>query len=866
MEEQVSGEDSDEKKEKEEKSEDAQSGLIDLREIEDEMKSSYLDYSMSVIVGRALPDVRDGLKPVHRRVLFAMNEMGMFHNKPFKKSARIVGEVLGKYHPHGDSAVYDSLVRMAQDFSLRYPLINGQGNFGSIDGDNAAAMRYTEARLNKIAEELLVDIDKETVPFVPNFDNSLEEPFVLPSKFPNLLVNGSSGIAVGMATNIPPHNLREVCKGIIRTIDNPDITFDELMEDIQGPDFPTGGLILGKNGIINAFATGKGRVKIKAKSHVEEKNNRTSIIVTEIPYMVNKALLIEQIADLVKNKVIDQIYDIRDESDRDGMRIVIELKHGAVTDIVTNQLLKHTRLQVSFGVIMLALVDNEPKVLNLKDMISLFIKHRKEIVVKRTQFDLRKAEERAHILEGLITALNDIDNVISTIKKSKDVSQAQAELVSNYSLTEIQAKAILEMKLSRLASLEQEKIKSEHSGLLVKIKDYKDILASELRVSTIIKDELNYLIENYGDARKTQILDVEDDDEIDMEDMIKPEDMVVTITHKGYVKRLEVDTYRQQGRGGKGIIGAGTTEEDFVEDIFVANTHDYILFFTNKGKVHWLKVYKIPQAGRTARGSAYVNLMNLDNDERVSAVIPVKDFSSGFLMFATKKGYVKKTDLNAFSRPRVGGIIALSIDTDDELIAVVRTDGQRQMMLATKKGKAARFKESDVRPMGRNARGVTGIRLKDDDAVVSLIVALDHKSAFTITENGYGKRTSFEDYRLIHRGGSGVINIITSDRNGNVVDVKSVYDDNDLIVISEKGIVIRVASTDISKIGRNTQGVRIMRLADGDRVVSCAKIKTVNGDIESSGDAEDLDEDSGTKESQPGVSAENEENEDTSDN
>ncbi len=793
------------------------------RIIEQEMKTSYLDYSMSVIVGRALPDVRDGLKPVHRRILYAMYDLGMLHNKPFKKSARIVGEILGKYHPHGDMAVYDAMVRLAQDFSLRYPLIDGQGNFGSVDGDRAAAMRYTEARLNKLAEEILQDIDKEAVDFVPNYDASLQEPSVLPAKVPNLLVNGSSGIAVGMATNIPPHNMVEVCDGIIKTIDNPEIDVLTLMQTIKAPDFPTGGIIMGGSGLREAYKTGHGKITVRAKTQLEETKTRTRIIVTEIPYMVNKAEMIEAIADLVRDKKVQGIADLRDESDRDGMRIVIDLKQGANSDVVLNQLFTHSRLQETFGINMLALVDNQPKILSLKDMIQEYITYRRSIVRKRTQFDLKQAEDKAHILEGLIIALDHIDPVILLIKRSKSADEAKKSLIGFYHLSEKQAQAILDMTLRRLTSLEQDKIRSEHSDLLKLIKELKDILASEVRILGIIKAELLELKEKYGNARKTQLMETEVA-AMQEESLIKPEDDVITITHAGYVKRLPMDTYKQQRRGGKGIIAAETKEEDFIENLFVANTHDYILFFTNLGKVHWIKVYQLPEAGRYAKGTAIVNILQLGQGEKVTAFIPVKQFEENkFLFMVTANGTVKKTSLAEFSNPRKGGIIALGLDEKDELKSVMLTDGNQQIIIATKQGMAVKFHEGDVRPMGRTATGVIGIRLRDDQ-VVGATIADDKLSLVTITENGYGKRSPISDYRLINRGGVGVINIKITDKNGQVVSIAQVTDNDELMLISQSGVLIRTPVTGISIIGRNTQGVRVMRLDEKDKVISLAKI------------------------------------------
>jgi DNA gyrase subunit A len=794
------------------------------RVIEDEMQQSFLGYAMSVIVSRALPDVRDGLKPVHRRILYAMNEMGMLHNKPFKKSARIVGEVLGKYHPHGDSAVYDSMVRMAQDFSLRYPLVQGQGNFGSVDGDSAAAMRYTEARLNKLSEEMLQDLDKETVLFVPNFDGSLTEPAVLPSKAPNLLINGSSGIAVGMATNIPPHNLPEVCDGAIKVIDHPSVEPEELFTIIKGPDFPTGGIIQGSTGIKEAYKTGRGKVLVKAKIQVEEVKKRTRLIITEIPYQVNKAQLIEEIARLVRDKKIQGISDLRDESDREGMRIVIELRQGANTDIVQNQLLKHTRLQTTFGIIMIALVDNEPKTLNLKKLLEEFIKHRRIVVRKRTEYELKQATEKAHILEGLIVALDNIDPVIKLIKEAKSAKEAKQGLLDDYKLSEKQAQAILDMKLQRLTGLEQEKIREDHKNLIQLIKELKEILESEGKILGIIKKELTELKEQYGDERRTKII-AEEAQRFEEEELIKPEETVVTLTHAGYIKRQPLDVYKQQKRGGRGVIGMETKETDFVEEIFTANTHDYLLCFTNKGKIHWIKVYQIPEAGRYAKGTAIVNMLELGKTEKITACIPIKDFKKDqYLFFVTKKGTVKKTSLDEFSKPRKGGIIALGLTDDDELINVDWTDGNKKIIIATEQGMAVHFDETDVRPMGRTARGVIGIKLKKNDNVIGAVVAEENKTVLTVTEKGYGKRTPISEYRLTSRGGVGVINIKVTDKNGKAVAIKSVADDDEIILISQQGIVIRTAAKGISIVGRATQGVRVMRLENQDKLVAAAKI------------------------------------------
>jgi DNA gyrase subunit A len=809
------------------------------REIEDEMRKSYLDYAMSVIIGRALPDIRDGLKPVHRRILFAMSELGMVSGKPFKKSARIVGEVIGKYHPHGDAAVYDTMVRMAQDFSLRYPLIDGQGNFGSIDGDNAAHMRYTEARLRKCAEEILTDLKKETVDFQPNFDGELEEPIVLPSKFPNLLVNGSSGIAVGMATNIPPHNLKEVVKGLIHLVDHPDASVPDLMEHVRGPDFPTGGVIIGSAGIRSAFETGRGSIKIRAKVDVEEKKNHKSIVVTEIPYQVNKSMLIEAIADLVRDKVILGISDIRDESDRDGMRVVFELKSDANPDLVLNQLFKHSQLETSFGVIMLGLVNNMPKLLNLKQVMQVFIDHRKEVVTRRTVFDLGKAKEKAHILEGLIVALDHIDEVIAKIKRSRDADAAKDVLMKDYDLTEMQSKAILDMRLQRLASLEQEKIRLEHADTMKIIHDLEDILSSDVRMKEIIKYELRDVGERFGDARRTEMMvSSADESDIGIEDLIEKQDVVVTISHAGYIKRMPIDTYRQQRRGGKGIVAAGTKEDDFIEYLFVASTHSTVLFLTNRGKLHWLKVYEIPEVSRQAKGKAMINLLPLEPGEKISAFVPVAVFDDlHFMMIATKKGVVKKTPLSDYSHPRKGGIIGVKLNDGDELIEALLTDGGASVIIATKDGMATRFSETDVRPMGRNSVGVRGISLKGGDVVIGMVLADDKKSVLTITEKGFGKRTAIEEYRVIGRGGVGVKNIICSDRNGCAVAVKSVSDDEDLMFISKNGIIIRTRAGGISKIGRNTQGVCLMKLASDDSVVAAANVV---GDGEDSGSVSEV--------------------------
>ena len=800
------------------------------RVIQEEMKQSYLDYSMSVIVGRALPDVRDGLKPVHRRVLFTMWEIGLLHNKPFKKSANVVGNCMARFHPHSDAAIYDTLVRLAQDFSMRYPLVDGQGNFGSIDGDPAAAMRYSECRLTRLAEEMLEDIDKRTVKFIPNFDNSTTEPVVLPSKLPNLLINGSSGIAVGMATNIPPHNLWEVIEAVTMQIDNPNVEMEEILQVVKGPDFPTGALICGKNGIREAYSKGRGKILVRAKTSIETTKTKSVIIVNEIPFMVNKAELLEEIADLVRDKKIIGISDLRDESDRHGIRVVIELRKDADANVVLNQLFEHTRMQVTFGVIMLALVNNEPKILNIKQLMHHYIEHRKDVVRKRTLFDLNKAQSKAHVLEGLIIALSNINNVIKLIKESQSVESAREALTSNYNLTNEQANAILEMRLQRLTSLEQEKIRQEHSDLLKLIEELKSILSNPQKILNIIKKELSELKDKYQDPRRTEIIAIENA-EIETEDLIKEEEMAITITNSGYIKRLPLQTYKLQHRGGKGVIATTTKDEDIVKDIFVASTHSHILFFTNKGKVYWLKVYNIPEASRQARGKAIVNLLELQNNEAVTAFVPVKQFDSqSYLIMATRKGTVKKTELMAYGNPRRHGIVAITLEENDELINVELTDGNQQIILATKNGLAVRFEERNVRPTGRSAQGVRGINLKDNDEVVGMVLASDDKSLLSITENGYGKRTQISEYRLINRGGSGVINIQCSERNGRVVSICPVTENDDIILISKNGIIIRVPAADISVIGRNTQGVRIMKLEENDKAVAAVKVpKESNG-------------------------------------
>ncbi|MCG2830706.1 MAG: DNA gyrase subunit A [Desulfobacteraceae bacterium] len=788
--------------------------------IESEMKKSYLDYAMSVIIGRALPDVRDGLKPVHRRALFAMRELKNDWNKPYKKSARIVGDVIGKYHPHGDTAVYDTIVRMAQIFSLRYPLINGQGNFGSIDGDPPAAMRYTEIRMMRLAHQMLDDLDKETVEFVPNYDESLTEPTVLPSKFPNLLVNGSSGIAVGMTTNIPPHNLTEIIEAIKAIIDNPDLTIQEIMKFVPGPDLPTAGIIYGTNGIYDAYNTGRGIFRMRGRVAVEKnKSAQTeSIIITELPYQVNKATLIENTAHLIKNKQIEGIKFVRDESDRQGMRIVLGLKKDFIAEVVINQLYKHTRLESSFGIIFLAVVNKRPKLFTFKEILEHFILHRKEIIIRRTRFDLKKAEERAHILEGLKIALENLDNVISLIKESKSPAEAKIRLIKKFELTEIQAQAILDMRLQKLTGLEQEKILEEYKNILKDISRFKEILSSERIVESIIKEELTEIQNDFGDQRRTEI--VASTKEITIEDMIVEEDMVVTISNSGYIKRTPITVYQSQHRGGKGKTAMATKEEDFVKHLFVASTHHTFLFFTNLGKVYWCKVYEIPQASRISRGKAIVNLLNFEKDEKLATVLAVRSFEPGSHVFmATKNGLVKKTDIMAYSRPRTGGIIALNLAPGDELIGARITDGTMNIFLCSGNGKSIRFHESDARPIGRIGRGVRGMRLAAGDHIVGMEVLSHGQTLFAITENGYGKRTSIDEYPVQKRGGKGVITIKTSERNGQVVSIMLVEEVDDLMLMTNIGKIIRMHIKGISVISRNTQGVKLINMDSGEKVV-----------------------------------------------
>ena len=793
--------------------------------IEDEMRQSYMDYAMSVIIGRALPDVRDGLKPVHRRVLYAMYAMGNSWNNPYKKSARLVGDVIGKYHPHGDVAVYDTIVRMAQDFSMRYLLVDGQGNFGSVDGDPPAAMRYTEIRMTQMAEEILADIDKGTVNFIPNYDDSLTEPTVLPSRIPTLLTNGSSGIAVGMATNIPPHNLGEVVNGLVAMVEKPDISIGELMNYIPGPDFPTGAYIHGRESIRQAYNTGRGTIQIRAKLFTEtvKRTGREQIIVREIPYMVNKARLIEHIAGLVQDKKIEGISDLRDESDREGMRIVIELKRDAVPDVLINQLYKHTSLQESFGVNMLAIDDGRPRLLNLKDALKAFLDHRKEVITRRTAYNLRKAEDRLHILEGLRIALDHLDQVITLIRQSKDPRTAKEGLMDSFGLKDVQAQAILEMRLQRLTGLEREKIVKEHSEITEHIGQLRAILADEGKVFRIIVDELKDIKERYGDPRRTEIVD--QTEEISVEDLIVDEEMVVTVSHEGYIKRNPVTLYRAQHRGGKGKVGATTRDEDFVESLFVASTHDYILFFTTVGKVYWIKVHELPQAGRAARGRPVVNLLHLSEGEKVSAFLPVREFQQGrFVIFATKRGVVKKTELMAHSNPRSRGTRAIALEPRDEVIGVRLTDGQQEVLLSTLSGQSIRFKEDRVRPTGRGTYGVIGVSLDEGDEVVSMEILNQGASILTVAENGFGKRTAMEEYRLQSRGGKGVITMKTTDKTGRVIGVQQVTDDDQLMMITNRGKIIRLRIKDIRTIGRNTQGVRLIEMNDNERVVSLARL------------------------------------------
>ncbi|MGD8728440.1 MAG: DNA gyrase subunit A [Gemmatimonadota bacterium] len=808
------------------------------RLLEDEMRESFIDYSMSVIVQRALPDVRDGLKPVHRRILYAMSEAGLSAGRSYKKSATVVGDVLGKYHPHGDLAVYDSMVRMVQDFSLRYPLVDGQGNFGSVDGDRAAAYRYTEARLTSLAGELLADIDKETVAFRPNFDGSIEEPTVLPSKAPNLLINGSSGIAVGMATNIPPHNLREVVAAVQALVDDPDLPQEELESIVTGPDFPTGGFVCGREGIQDAYRTGRGRIVMRARADIENLDANTErIVVTEIPFMVNKSRLIEQIAQLVRDKKLTDIRDLRDESDRDGMRIVIDLKRDAVPHIVLNRLYKHTQMQSTFGTILLALVDGQPKIMALREILQHFIDHRLEVIVRRSEFDLSKALDREHILEGLKVAVDNIDEIIKIIRGSADTETANQTLRDTFDLSERQAKAILDMRLARLTGLEIEKLEDELTEVRALIEELRRILGSEDVRMGILKDELEEIAAKYGDERRTEITHAVGS--FDVEDLIVEEDMVVTLSHQGYVKRLPITTYRAQRRGGRGLRGMDTKEEDWVEHLFVASTHDYLMIFTRRGQCYWKKVWELPVGGRTSRGKPIINLLNLSDDEQIASVVPVREFREDqYLLFGTRLGVVKKTELSAYGNVRNVGLNAINIREDDELIDVQITSGHDEIILASRGGKAIRFNEDDVRAMGRTAGGVRGLRLKDDDIVVGMVVVRPDSTLLVVSEKGMGKRTNVDAYRLQHRGGSGVINLKTSAKTGQVIAVKSVQEDEQLMIITRKGVVNRQKVGEISLIGRATQGVKLMNLDKGDTVVDVARLVVEDEDEEDGIEAE----------------------------
>ncbi len=799
-------------------------------DITKEMKKSYIDYAMSVIVGRALPDVRDGLKPVHRRILYAMNELNLDPSKPHRKSARIVGDVLGKYHPHGDTAVYDAMVRLAQEFSSRYLLVDGHGNFGSIDGDSAAAMRYTEVRLAKISKELLRDIEKETVDFVPNFDEELLEPSVLPSRYPNLLVNGSSGIAVGMATSIPPHNLREIIDATIMLIDNPEIEIKELIKVVKGPDFPTGAIIMGTDLIKQAYRTGKGKARVRARIELEDmKRGKEALIVTEIPYMVNKSKLIESIADLVRNKKIEGISDLRDESNREGIRLVIELKKDANSGIILNKLYKHSQLQTTFSIIMIAVVNGEPKTLNLKEILYHYIIHQKDVVTRRTKFDLNKAEARAHILEGLRIALDNIDEIVALIKKSANAEEARKQLSDRFALSEIQSQAILDMRLQKLTGLEREKIESEYMELIKKINSYKEILANERLLMRIIKEEITEIRDKFSDDRRTEIRAQAED--MNDEDLIADEEAVITLTRYGYVKRVPSDTYTSQKRGGRGKTGLSTREEDFVKNIFTTTTHNYIMFFTNKGKVYRIKAYEIPEAKRQAKGTAIVNLLQLDNDEKVTAIIPLKDFEdSSYLVLATQNGIIKKTELSQYDSSRKTGLIAINLKDGDELIEVIMTDGKQDLMLVTKNGLSIRFKEEEVRSVGRNTKGVKGIKLKKDDHVVSLEIADDKRKLLVVSENGFGKRTRMGLYRVQTRGGQGVKTYNATNETGHLAGAIVVDEEDELFIINSSSIVIRLKVDEISTMGRSTKGVKLMRIEENDSVVSIAKV--LEADVE----------------------------------
>ena len=807
--------------------------------IEDEMKDSYLDYAMSVIISRALPDVRDGLKPVHRRILLAMNDLGITHNKAHRKSAKLTGDVTGNYHPHGTAAVYDAVARLAQDFSLRYPLVDGQGNFGSIDGDPPAAERYTEVRMTEIAEELLADLEKETVEFGPNYDETRQMALVLPGRAPNLLINGAAGIAVGMATNIPPHNLNEIVEGLEAVLDNERITPEELSKIVTGPDFPTGGIIYGRAGIREAYATGKGKITLRARASIEtQPSGKTSVIVSEIPYQTNKASIIEKIAELVRQEKIQGISDVRDESDKEGMRIVIELKKDSFPKVVLNQLFAHTQLRVTFGIIMLALDNQKPVVMNIRELMDRFLAHREEVITRRTKYDLARAEERAHILEGYKIALDHIDEIVQLIKKSASPDEARKGLVKEFKLSEIQAQAILDLRLQRLTGLERKKIEDEYLELIKKIEYYRSILESRTRLLGIIREELEDLKTRFGDERRTEIVDEEG--EFQIEDLIAEEDMIITITHTGYIKRIPVGTYRRQRRGGKGVAGLGMKEEDFLEHLFIASTHSYILFFTDKGKAYWLKVHEIPQGGRLARGKAIVNLLEMSRDENITAFVPVSDFGKdAYVMMATKHGFIKKTHLSAYANPRRGGIIAVHLREGDGLIAARLTAGSDDIVLAKRKGKAIRFSEGDVRDMGRATQGVTGVRLDKDDEVVEMVIVKRGAELLAVTEHGYGKRTRIGDFRNIKRGGKGVVCIATDERNGPLVAVKEVFETDEVMIITHNGIIIRSPVKGISVLGRPAKGVKLITLNEGDAVVAVA---LVAGEEESKGEESELPE------------------------
>jgi DNA gyrase subunit A len=814
-------------------------GTIIDADINEKMEKAYLDYSMSVIISRALPDVRDGLKPVHRRVLTAMSDLNLQPNKPYRKSAKITGDTTGNYHPHGTASVYDTLVRLAQDFSLRYPLVDGQGNFGSVDGDSAAAERYTEARMTKLAMDILRDLDKETVDYVPNYDGSRMMPSVMPSVIPNLLVNGADGIAVGMATKIPPHNLTEICNGLIAMLDNPDIDADGLMEYIEGPDFPTGGIIKGRRGIVDYINTGRGRVVVRGRTEIEEdEKGRSRIIISELPYQVNKANLVEKIANLVRSGQLEGISDLRDESDRKGMHVVVVLKKDAYPQVVLNKLFTHTQLQQTFGVINLALVNNRPKVMTLKETMQEYLKFREEVVVRRTKYDLRKAEERAHILEGYRIALDNIDEIVELIKTSKSPDAAKTGLIERFSLSEIQAQAILDLRLARLTGLERQKIEDEYRALIEKIAGLKEILANRELQLAIIREEIEDVRARFGDERRTSIEFAEDD--MNIEDLIADEDVVITISHSGYAKRLTTDTYRTQGRGGKGIAAMGTKEEDWVEQLFVTTTHQFLLVLTEKGQLYWLKAYHVPEAGRTSKGRPLVNMIDIAQDDKVHAVVPVRGFDENqFLVMCTDKGIVKRTPLTDFSRPRRAGIRAINLLEDERLVEVKVTDGDREIVLATSAGMAIRFHETDMRPMGRTARGVKGVTLNPDTEVVGMVVIGEEDTLLVITENGYGKRTKVDDYRIQKRGGRGLITIKASDRNGKLIGIKAVKEDQELMVITRNGIMIRMALSDISTLGRNTQGVRIISLKGNDSVVGVARLEANEDDVDNNEDGPD---------------------------